>query len=582
MRLVPRSSKRAQGATPVEARPVVVISPGLNHRARGRDQNGGQRKPRLRLRATLSLVAVGAGFMLIAGQLLRLASLHEDAPQAAISKPLATAFSRPDIVDRNGRLLANDVVIPSLYADPSVMLDIDEVAHELSAVIPSLSQAFIREAVQDRSRQFVWLKRGISPSTARAVHELGLPGLAFQYELKRAYPAGRLVGHTLGFVNVDNHGLAGIERFLDETNQTDPVYSPKLSHRKPVQLSLDLSVQHALHDVLGDAKRRYKAEAAAGVVIDVRTGEILAAVSTPGADPLVPQEAETPERADRLRSGVFELGSIFKLFTLADALERKAVTPDMSIDVTRPLVADGHVIRDPHPSPRPLTVSQVFTKSSNVGAGVLALSGGAAAQQAFLAKLGFDKPLRTEAGRGAFPQLPRRWNAIETVTVSYGHGLAVAPLQFAAAAVPIVNGGTRVPLTFFKRPAGWTNTGPRVVSRETVTAMRKMMRANVASKAGTGWRADVPGLDVGGKTGTAEIAVNGRYDPDAVISSFVGAFPMDEPRTLTLLSLFRPQPTRETGGKISAGVTAAPATARLIERIAPLLPTELLRKPAND
>ncbi|MEO1398693.1 MAG: penicillin-binding transpeptidase domain-containing protein, partial [Pseudomonadota bacterium] len=428
----------------------------------------------------MSILSIAGAFGLVAGQLVRLASLGGETESASISRPLATAFSRPDIVDRNGRLLANDVVIPSLYADPSIVLDADEVADKLSVVMPSLSRDVILDALKDRTRKFVWLKRGISPAIARSVHELGLPGLAFQYELKRAYPAGRLAGHTLGFVNVDNHGLAGIERHLDETEQTDPVYSPKLSQRKPVQLSIDLGVQHALSDVLGDAKRRYGAEAAVGVVVDVHTGEILAASSVPGVDPLKPQEAEMPERADRLRSGVFELGSIFKLFTIADALERGAVTPEMSIDVTRPLVADGHTIRDPHPSRRPLTVSKVFTKSSNVGAGILALAGGTTAQQAFLSKLGFDKLMRTEAGRGATPQLPRGWNAIETVTVSYGHGLAVAPLQFAAAAVPMVNGGTKLPLTFFKRPEGWSAKGVRVISAQTSSVLRGMMRRNVS------------------------------------------------------------------------------------------------------
>lgn len=553
----------------------VVISPGLNARALGTPKHAKKTAPRLRLRAVTVIGCLCLAFCAVGAQLLRLANQNQSYEQASISRPLATAYARPDLVDRNGRLLAGDLVMPSLFADPQLILDRDEAAEKLSRIVPELEADWLRSALADRSKRFVWLKRGISPATARAIHNLGLPGLSFQYELKRAYPAGRIAGHLLGFVNVDNLGLAGLERYLDDQDLTTPVHTPELSKRKPVRLSLDLGVQHALEDELADGIERYNAEAASGIIIDVRTGEVMAAASLPGVDPLQPLEAQQPARADRLMAGAFELGSVFKMFTIALALEQAGVTPDMKIDVTRPLVADGHTIADPHPSSRPLSVSEVFTKSSNVGAGVLALAAGADAQKAFLDRIGFANAVTLEAGRSVAARMPERWGAIETVTVSYGHGLAVSPLQFAVAAIPLVNGGLKVEPTLLRRNVSAWQSGTRVLSEGTSSAMAQMMRANVATRAGTGWRADVPGYRVGGKTGTAEIAINGRYDPDSVITSFIAAFPMDAPRFLTLTTLYRPKPVKETDMQISAGRNAAPLTGRLIARIAPQLGVEV-------
>jgi cell division protein FtsI (penicillin-binding protein 3) len=305
-------------------------------------------------------------------------------------------------------------------------------------------------------------------------------------------------------------------------------------------------------------------------VIDARTGEIVAAVSLPEVDPSRPAELLDAARLDRLIAGTFELGSIYKILTLALALECGIADLDSILDVRQPLKAGAHIIKDLYPQGRPLTAREIFLYSSNVGAGMLALQAGSERQRAFLAKLGLLHAMRTEVGPVAAPQLPKDWGRAETITVAYGHGLAVAPLQFAAAAAAVVNGGEKLVPTFL-RQADPPAAAERVLSAETSAGMRQLMRLAVTHVSGTGRRADAPGYGVGGKTGTAELPDRGGYREKAVIASFLGAFPMERPRYVTLVLLFEPQATPETGGRITAGVNAAPVTARIVERIAPIL-----------
>ena len=337
-----------------------------------------------------------------------------------------------------------------------------------------------------------------------------------------------------------------------------------------MRLSLDVGVQHALADELKQACVRYSASAAAGIVLEADSGEILGAASLPEADPARPSDWLDDQRADRLAGGTFELGSIFKLLTVAMALEAGIADLDRIYDVREPLVAGPYVIKDPYPQGRPLSVREIFLHSSNVGAGMLALEAGAERQRAFLERLGLTEPQRTEAGPMAAPQLPKHWGRIETITVGYGHGLAVAPLQFAAAVASLVNGGVKVTPTLLAGSLAAARP-ERVVSVATSAKLREVMRLNVTNAQGTGRHADAEGYRVGGKTGTAEMAGRGGYREKSVIASFAGAFPMDAPRYVVLVLLFEPQSGEGRGQHITAGVNAAPTTARIVERIAPLL-----------
>lgn len=500
---------------------------------------------------------------------MRLALKGQNESQISISDPLTRSFARPDIMDRNGRLLATDVELLSLYADPALIIDKDEAVERLRQIFPDLNGSELRRAFAERGRRFEWIRRGLSPRTAQRVFELGLPGLEFRSELKRTYPLGRLAGHVIGTVNIDNRGLTGIERYIDESLGIESVLGTPLGGKPPLRLSLDLGVQHGLEHELGDAIERYGARGAAGVMLDVDTGAVVAAASLPELDPSRLTETLDPARADKLAAGTFELGSIMKAVTVAMALESGVATLDKVYDVRAPLTHGAYTIRDPHPQGRPLSVRDIFVHSSNVGAARIALDAGKDRQRAFMERLGLLTPTRTEAGALAPPSYPQRWGDLETITIAYGHGYAVAPLQFAAAAASLVNGGWAITPTFLERET--IGERRRVMRAETSQRIVDLMRRNVVHPQGTGRRAAVAGLSLGGKTGTAEIAARGAYDKAAVISSFLAVFPADRPRYLLLLLLFQPKATTETDGKITAGLNAAPAAGRLIARVAPLL-----------
>ncbi|MFM7085367.1 MAG: peptidoglycan D,D-transpeptidase FtsI family protein [Hyphomicrobium sp.] len=536
-------------------------------------QNFPRRTAHWRLRFVVLCVVVS--FFLVGLQLLRLAA--EGSKTTGVRVSMLTpasgiSLARPDILDRKDRLLATDVLMPSLYADPSLIQDKDEAAEQIIQIFPQKELKELRRSLSDPARRFVWIKRHLSPSLAQKVHNIGLPGLSFIDEIKRTYPTNRLGGHILGRVDIDNRGIAGIERFIDKIGYSEPTYAAHISSKAPVRLSLDLAVMHAVEEELENAIKKYEAVGAGGLVLDARSGEVLAAVSLPGVDPSEAEESLNPARIDKVISGVYELGSVMKLLTVALALE-DGKTLDSFVDTSQPLSIGQVTIRDPHPLGRPMTLSEVFLHSSNLGAALLALSSGPDRQKALLQKLGLWTALRTEVGPGPEPLRPTPYGRLEQITISYGHGLGVTPLQFASAAASLLNGGIRITPTFLRQEDNSFNkqTEDRVISEKTSHLLRQLMRLNVIDQAGTGRAADVKGYRVGGKTGTAEIAVGGAYQKKSVIASFIGAFPAEAPRYITLVMLFEPKGQDFTAGEITAGHNAAPTTARIIERIAPLL-----------
>ena len=512
-------------------------------------------------------------FLAVAAQLVRLAVLAPAGVRIQAAEPLVVSFTRPDIVDRKGRLLATDLQAFSLYADPTLVIDVDDAAEKLTAVFPEMPAAELRGQLADRTRRFIWLRRGLSPGLAQRVHDLGIPGVSFRPEPRRTYPQGRLAGHVLGGVSIDNRGLAGLERHIDDALGLESGLSGELQ-RPPVVLTLDIGVQHGLEEELALALAHYRASGVAGVILDVGSGEILAAASLPDVDPARPGEALDADRIDRLQVATYELGSVLKAFTVAMALNAGLVRPDTVLDVRAPLQAGRYLIRDLHPSGRPLTVREIFIQSSNVGAGLIAQAAGVEKMRAFLTRAGLAEPMRSEVGAISAPRLPQRWGEAELITVAYGHGLAVAPLQFAAAAAALVNGGLRVRPTYVRSMPGVVapvSAPARVVSAETSAAMRDLMRRAVTQPNGTGRRADVAGFEVGGKTGTAEMADPAGYRAKSVVASFLAAFPISAPRHLLLVTLIEPKPGADTNGQITAGVNAAPVAGRIIARTGHLL-----------
>jgi len=532
------------------------------------------RAVKARARVGFAILAFAVIYTVIGGRLVMFA-IGADGPsarRAAAQDAIATA--RPDIVDRNGEVLATDVKAPSLFGEPRRIIDKDEAIELLTATLPDLDTSEVRDRLTSK-KGFVWLKREITPKQQQEIHRLGIPGIGFLRENKRVYPTGNEVAHLIGLVNIDNQGIAGMEKWLDSNGLADLHRAGFATDRlqRPVELSVDLRVEHALRDELLRAKEKFHAKAASGLVSNVRTGEIVAMVSVPDFDPNSPKEAHDPDRINRLTTGVYEMGSTFKAFTLAMALDSGKYDLNSMWDARGPLHYGKFAIHDDEPKGRLLSMKEVFTFSSNVGAARIALSQGVEAHKAFLRKMGQLDRLRTELPESASPILPRHWGDLNTVTISFGHGIAVAPLQAVMGIDALVNGGYLIPPTFMKRSEQEAmEIAKRVIKPETSEKMRFLMRLN--AEIGTARKADVKGYYIGGKTGTAEKVINGRYAKKRVLTAFTAILPADNPRYQLLVMLDEPQSLKETFGFITSGWNAVPTGGAVIARIAPLLGVE--------
>jgi cell division protein FtsI (penicillin-binding protein 3) len=532
------------------------------------------RAAKARARVGFAMLAFAVVYTVIGGRLVMFA-VGSDGPsarRAAAQDAIATA--RPDIVDRNGEVLATDVKAPSLFGEPKRIIDKDEAIELLTATLPDLDTIEVRDRLTSK-KGFVWLKREITPKQQQEIHRLGIPGIGFLRENKRVYPTGSEVAHLIGLVNIDNQGIAGMEKWLDSNGLADLHRAGFATDRlqRPVELSIDLRVEHALRDELLKAKEKFHAKAASGLVSNVKTGEIVAMVSVPDFDPNNPKEARDPDRINRLTTGVYEMGSTFKAFTLAMALDTGKYDLNSTWDARGPLHYGKFAIHDDEPKGRFLNMKEVFTFSSNVGAARIALSQGVEAHKAFLRKMGQLERLRTELPESASPLLPRHWGELNTVTIAFGHGIAVAPLQAVMGIDALVNGGYLIPPTFMKRSEQEAmEIAKRVIKPETSEKMRFLMRLN--AEIGTARKADVNGYYIGGKTGTAEKVVNGRYAKKRVLTAFTAILPADNPRYQLLVMLDEPQPLKETYGFITSGWNAVPTGGSVIARIAPLLGIE--------
>jgi cell division protein FtsI (penicillin-binding protein 3) len=529
------------------------------------------RGAKARARIVLAMLAFAAVYTIIAVRLVMFAIVSNSHTTHRVVSEDAIATARPDILDRNGEVLATDVRVPSLYAEPRRLIDVDEAAELLTADLPDLNAKELRERLASK-RGFVWLKRDITPEQQREIYRQGLPGIGFLNENKRDYPNGDEVSHLLGRVDIDNQGIAGIEKWLDGQGLMALHMAGLASDRlqTPVQLALDLRVQHALRDELVAARAKFHSIAAAGVVLNVRTGEIVAMVSEPDFDPNDPQDPHDQTLINRLTTGVYEMGSTFKAFTVAMALDSGKVTLKSTFDAHNPLHYGKFEIHDFEPMQRALTVPEIFTYSSNIGAAHIAMAMGIDAHKAFLKKMGQLDRLRTELPESAEPIVPRHWGELNTMTIAFGHGLSVAPLQAVMGVAALMNGGILIPPTFLKRSEAEAQAlGTRVVKPETSLMMRYLMRLNVEK--GTASKADVPGYYIGGKTGTADKVEFGRYSKTRVLTDFMAVLPADQPRYLVLIMLDEPQALPETHGFKTSGWNAVPTGGAVVARIAPLL-----------
>jgi cell division protein FtsI (penicillin-binding protein 3) len=532
------------------------------------------RAVKARARVGFAMLAFAAIFAVIGGRLVMFALGADNHAARRTAAQDAIATARPDIVDRNGEVLATDVKSPSLFGEPRRIIDKDEAIELLTATLPDLDTGEVRERLSSK-KGFVWLKREITPKQQQEIHRLGIPGIGFLRENKRVYPTGNEVAHLIGLVNIDNQGIAGMEKWLDNNGLADLHRAGFATDRlqRPVELSVDLRVEHALRDELLKAKEKYKAKAASGLVSNVKTGEIVAMVSLPDFDPNSPKEAHDPDRINRLTTGVFEMGSTFKALTLAMALDSGKANLNTLYDARGALHYGKFAIHDTHPLGRSISLSEVFTFSSNVGAARIAMAQGVEAHKAFLRKMGQLDRLRTELPESASPIVPKRWSELNTITIAFGHGLSVAPLQAVMGINAIMNGGYLIPPTFLKRSEEEAKAlAKKVLKPETSEKMRYLMRLN--AEIGTAKRADVKGYYIGGKTGTSEKVVNGHYSKKQVLNSFTAIVPADNPQFQVLVMLDEPKALAETHGFITSGWNAVPTGGKVISRIAPLLGIE--------
>ncbi|MBC00714.1 MAG: cell division protein [Rhodobacteraceae bacterium] len=525
----------------------------------------------VRSRVYMAMAMFGLVYLAIGGRLVMLGFSEEAETASYISAQDSVAASRPDLLDRNGQILATDIKTASLYAEPRKIIDVDEALEGIASVLPELGTDAVRRRLASNAG-FIWLKRELTPRQRTKLHDLGIPGIGFLEENSRFYPGGPTASHIVGSVNVDNKGISGMELAVDKAWLGELQDLGFASDRRPmegVSLSVDLRVQHVVRDELAKALDRYKAIAGVGIVLDVRTGEVIGMSSLPDFDPNDRAQALEKNRLNRATGGVFEMGSVFKAFTVAMALDSGKVTMDDSFDATRPLRVGRRTINDFHGKRRILSVAETFIYSSNIGTAKMMLAAGVDTQKAFMERIGLTTRTETDLPEVATPLLPPKWNELAAMTISFGHGISVTPMQTAVATAALVNGGRLIPPTFTPRSEAEANElAQQVIDPRTSEIMRYLFRLNVLS--GSGRRAEVPGYVVGGKTGTAEKIENGRYVSDKRRNSFLSAFPMDDPRYVVLVVLDEPKPEREGIGA-TAGLNTAPTTSAIIRRIAPTL-----------
>ncbi|MBY0500723.1 MAG: penicillin-binding protein 2 [Alphaproteobacteria bacterium] len=515
-------------------------------------------------------------FIIIIGRLVDvslLRSLGEE--NIADASALRGKLFRADIMDRNGVLLATSLSTSSLYANARVVLDAKEAADKLTNVLPELNHKETLQRLQN-GKGFVWIARHLTPQKQAEIIRLGIPGIYFRQDERRVYPHGELLSHVLGYTDIDNQGLGGIELKFNEH---------LLSGGGPLQLSLDIRVQHVLRDELLAGIEKFKAQGAAGLVMDARSGEIVAMISLPDFDPNQVGKMGSQREAlfNQITLGTYEMGSSFKIFNTALYLESGISKLSNTFDVSGPFRLGRFKITDFHPAHYPLTVAQIFTESSNIGAIKMAIQMGPGRQRAFFEKLGFFTPPALEIPEIGSPLYPKKWGETTMITASYGYGISISPLQLVTAIAGIVNKGIMQPATLLKMQHPLAEKGVRIVSKETSEVMCKLMYMVVAQ--GTGRKAQVKRYEVGGKTGTANTLKGRSYEKGSNITSFVGAFPMSRPQYVVLVMVDRPQAIKETYGFNAAGWNAAPIAGKVIERIAPLLqviPTNELQEKLEE
>lgn len=522
-------------------------------------------------RVALASAAFCFIYVILAVRLFDLCILQAREPVSAINyaqdddfkhilKYTSNPIKRADILDRNGTIIATSLPTVHLYANPQKIRDKASAAKELAAILTDMPYQNILQKLQKKSR-FTYIKRNLTPSQQYQINALGIPGLEFEKGEKRIYPHKNLFAHIIGATNIDNEGISGIEKQLDARLTQSDI---------PLNLSIDAGLQDTIRTELLAAVEKFQAEGASAVLMDVRNGEILSMISLPDFNPN--SNNNIPERAqfNFTTKGVYEPGSVLKIFNAALGLESGKVKVTDKFDATQPLKLRYNVIKDYRGENRWLDLPEILIYSSNIGSARIALKVGKDEQRRFLENLGFFRPISSiEVAEKGIPLIPsyKNWNESTTATVGYGYGISVTPLHLVSAFSSVVNGGTYYEPTLIKQNKN--TSSHRALSYNTSMQMRKLLRGVVVE--GSGKRANIAGYEVAGKTGTAQKLVNGRYIDKKVMTSFLATFPVSDPKYALFLMMDEPKAIKETWGFVTSGWNTVPTAGKIITAIAPQL-----------
>ena len=528
-----------------------------------RKATGGKGKARI----VMTMAVFFGIFSTISGRLVYLGFQSPDlsgGPQSRITA------SRPDIVDRNGEVLATDIKTASLFAEPRRIVDADEAIEKLSTVLPEIDYEQTYHKLKSGAG-FVWLQRQLTPKQQSDIMQLGIPGFGFRTEKRRFYPSGETSSYVVGLTNIDNQGISGMEKYIDEQGLSD-LQASGLAVAKdlqPVRLSIDLRIQHVVRDEIAAGLERYRAIGAGAVVLNVKTGEVVAMASVPDFDPNNPYNAQEKDRLNRMSAGLYEMGSTFKSFTSAMALDSGKATMNSRFDASHPIRVGHQAIHDFHGKNRVLSLPEVFLYSSNIGSAREAELVGIAGHREFLHRLGILERMQTELPEVARPTEPKVWKQVNSFTIAFGHGVSTTPLQAAVGCAALMNGGFLMNPTFLVRTQEQAMAvAKKVVNDKTVEGMRYLYSLN--AEKGSARNARVPGYRVGGKTGTAEKVINGRYSKELNFNTFVAAFPMDDPQYLVFTIADAPHPEKPGMTDVAAN-NAGVMAGNIIRRSAAML-----------
>ncbi|MDG4874781.1 penicillin-binding protein 2 [Mesorhizobium sp. WSM4935] len=519
-----------------------------------------------RTRIVMTMAVFFTIYSTIAGRLVYLGLQNPDLSGGPESRVTA---SRPDIVDRNGEVLATDIKTASLFAEPRRIVDADEAIEKLSTVLPEIDYEQTYRKLKSGAG-FVWLQRQLTPKQQADILALGIPGLGFRTEKRRFYPSGETSSYIVGLTNIDNQGISGMEKYIDEQGLSDLQASGLAVAKdlKPVRLSIDLRVQHVVRDEIAAGLERYRALGAGAVVLNIKTGEVMAMASVPDFDPNNPYNAQEKDRLNRMSAGLYEMGSTFKSFTSAMALDSGKATMNSRFDASHPIRVGHQAIHDFHGKNRVLSLPEVFLYSSNIGSAREAELVGIEGHREFLHRLGILDRMQTELPEVARPTEPKVWKQVNSFTIAFGHGVSTTPLQAAVGCAALMQGYLIEPTFLVRSEEEAMAVAKKVVSDKTVEGMRYLYTLN--AEKGSARNARVPGYRVGGKTGTAEKVINGRYSKDLNFNTFVAAFPMDDPQFLVFTIADAPHPEKPGMTDVAAN-NAGVMAGNIIRRSAAML-----------